>query len=168
MDKRHSRRLERMQILFARTFLKPMEPEMEPMILPMPERLWFADLVKELPDIDRELAIFASERPLTDINKVDLAILRMIVFEGRTHDTPKKVLVDEAIELAKEFGTENSPKFINGVLGKILFQEYPSSQAPERNKIPTKSQVLSKSKASKKKSPAKKKKTKSVKVKNES
>lgn len=121
MDKRHSRRVERMQILFARTFLKPMEPEMEPMILALPERLWFAELVKELPDIDKQLAVYAPERPLTDINKVDLAILRLIVFESRTQDTPKKVLVDEAIELAKEFGTDSSPKFINGVLGKILF-----------------------------------------------
>jgi N utilization substance protein B len=134
MDKRHSRRLERMQILFARTFLKPMEPEMEPMILPMPERLWFDELVKELPDIDRELAIYASERPLTDINKVDLAILRLIVFEGRSQDTPKKVLVDEAIELAKEFGTENSPKFINGVLGKILFKKKVASKKSVKNK----------------------------------
>ena len=124
---------------------------MEPMILPLPERLWFADLVKELPDIDRELAIYASERPLTDINKVDLAILRLIVFEGRTHDTPKKVLVDEAIELAKEFGTENSPKFINGVLGKILFQKSPSSQAPARDQKPEKKAAL------KKKAPVKKK-----------
>lgn len=129
MDKRHSRRVERMQILFARTFLKPMEPEMEPMILALPERLWFAELVKELPDIDKQLAVYAPERPLTDINKVDLAILRLIVFESRTQDTPKKVLVDEAIELAKEFGTDSSPKFINGVLGKILFLK----KAPKKN-----------------------------------
>ena len=121
MDKRHSRRVERMQILFARTFLKPKHPEMEPMILALPDRIWFADLVKELPDIDKELAIYAPERPLSDINKVDLAVLRLIVFESRTQDTPKKVLVDEAIELAKEFGTDSSPKFVNGVLGKILF-----------------------------------------------
>lgn len=121
MDERHSRRAERMQILFARTFLRPKHPEMEPMILALPERLWFADLVEELPDIDKQLTAYAPERPLSDINKIDLAILRLIVFEGRTQDTPKKVLVDEAIELAKEFGTDSSPKFINGVLGKILF-----------------------------------------------
>jgi transcription antitermination factor NusB len=129
MDERHNRRIERMQILFARTFLRPKHPELEPMILPMPERLWFSDLVEELPDIDRELAIYASERPLKDINKVDLAILRLIVFEGRSQDTPPKVLVDEAIELAKEFGTENSPKFINGVLGKILFKKEANDKA---------------------------------------
>jgi N utilization substance protein B len=121
MDKRHSRRVERMQILFARTFLKPKVPEMEPMILALPDRIWFSELVEELADIDKQLTVYASERPLTDINKVDLAILRLIVFESRTQDTPKKVLVDEAIELAKEFGTDSSPKFVNGVLGKILF-----------------------------------------------
>ena len=121
MDNRHSRRVERMQILFARTFLKPKVPEMEPMILALPDRIWFSELVEELPDIDKQLTVYASERPLTDINKVDLAILRLIVFESRTQDTPKKVLVDEAIELAKEFGTDSSPKFVNGVLGKILF-----------------------------------------------
>jgi N utilization substance protein B len=121
MDKRHSRRVERMQILFARTFLKPMEPELEPMILALPDRIWFSEVVEELADIDKQLAVYAPERPLTDINKVDLAILRLIVFESRTQDTPKKVLVDEAIELAKEFGTDSSPKFVNGVLGKILF-----------------------------------------------
>jgi transcription antitermination factor NusB len=121
MDKRHSRRIERMQILFARTFLKPKHPEMEPKILSGVDWIWFQELVEELPDIDKQLTIYAVERPLTDINKVDLAILRLIVFESRTQDTPKKVLVDEAIELAKEFGTDSSPKFINGVLGKILF-----------------------------------------------
>jgi len=132
MDKRHSRRVERMQILFARTFLKPAVPEMEPMILALPDRLWFSDLVEELPDIDKQLAIYAPERPLSDINKVDLAILRLIVFEGRTQDTPKKVLVDEAIELAKEFGTDSSPKFVNGVLGKILFLKKSKKKTNEK------------------------------------
>jgi len=132
MDKRHSRRVERMQILFARTFLKPMEPEMEPMILALPDRLWFSDLVEELPDIDKQLTAYAPERPLTDINKVDLAVLRLIVFESRSQDTPKKVLVDEAIELAKEFGTDSSPKFVNGVLGKILFLKKPKKTVDKK------------------------------------
>ncbi len=138
MDKRHSRRVERMQILFARTFLKPKVPEMEPMILALPDRIWFSELVEELADIDKQLTVYASERPLTDINKVDLAILRLIVFESRTQDTPKKVLVDEAIELAKEFGTDSSSKFVNGVLGKILFLK----KAPKK----TAKKVVSKSK----------------------
>jgi transcription antitermination factor NusB len=146
MDNRHSRRVERMQILFARTFLKPNQPELEPMILPLPERLWFADLVEELPDIDQQLSLYAPERPLTDINKVDLAILRLIVFEGRTQDTPKKVLVDEAIELAKEFGTDSSPKFINGVLGKILFLKKATSA---KKSLAKKAQVKKKVKKTK-------------------
>lgn len=158
MDNRHSRRVERMQILFARTFLKPHQPELEPMILPLPERLWFADLVEELPDIDRQLSIYAPERPLSDINKVDLAILRLIVFESRTQDTPKKVLVDEAIELAKEFGTDNSPKFINGVLGKILFlNKTTQAKKPVAKKAKVKKVKIKKTKV--KKTKAKKPKT---------
>lgn len=147
MDKRHSRRVERMQILFARTFLRPKHPELEPMILPLPERLWFAELVEGLADIDKQLTIYAPERPLSDINKVDLAILRLIVFESRTQDTPKKVLVDEAIELAKEFGTDSSPKFINGVLGKILFLKKAKKPAEEADK--TVSKIKQKTKKSK-------------------
>jgi len=148
MDKRHSRRVERMQILFARTFLKPNQPELEPMILAYPDRLWFSELVEELPDIDKQLAAYAPERPLKDINKVDLAILRLIVFESRVQDTPKKVLVDEAIELAKEFGTDSSPKFVNGVLGKILFLKK-RKKADQEEKKPAKKNPAKKTSAKK-------------------
>lgn len=158
MDERHSRRIERMQILFARTFLRPQDPETEPMILAVPDRVWFADLVEELPDIDQQLAAYAPERPLYDINKIDLAILRLIVFESRTQDTPKKVLVDEAIELAKEFGTDSSPKFINGVLGKILFLP----ETPTTKKVASKKTKKAASKKTKK--PAAKKPKKALKV----
>jgi N utilization substance protein B len=44
------------------------------------------------------------------------------MFESLQEKTPKKVLINEAIELAKEYGTESSPKFINGVLGKLVMQ----------------------------------------------
>jgi N utilization substance protein B len=71
-------------------------------------------------EIDAQLAAHAPERPLSEINQVDLAIMRLIVHEAQAGKTPKKVLIDEAIELAKEFGTDSSPKFVNGVLGKVL------------------------------------------------
>jgi N utilization substance protein B len=54
---------------------------------------------------------------------VDLAILRLIVWEAHHKNTPKKVLIDEAVELAKEFGSDSSPRFVNGVLGQLLMQE---------------------------------------------
>lgn len=71
-------------------------------------------------NLDAELARHAPERPLHEINQVDLAIMRLIAHEATHSSTPKKVLIDEAIELAKEFGTDSSPKFVNGVLGKVL------------------------------------------------
>jgi N utilization substance protein B len=46
--------------------------------------------------------------------------LRLAVYELENKKTPPKVVIDEAVELAKEFGGENSPPFVNGVLGTIL------------------------------------------------
>lgn len=54
------------------------------------------------------------------INLIDLAILRLAVFELKMPDAePDKVIIDEAVELAKEFGGESSPVFVNGVLAAI-------------------------------------------------
>lgn len=51
---------------------------------------------------------------------VDRNILRLAIWELTHIDTPPKVIIDEAIELAKSFSTENSPSFINGVLDSVL------------------------------------------------
>jgi N utilization substance protein B len=51
---------------------------------------------------------------------VDRAILRLAVYELSNADTPPKVVIDEAIELAKEFSTEQSPAFVNAVLDAVL------------------------------------------------
>ena len=51
---------------------------------------------------------------------VDRGILRLAIWELTHTDTPPKVVIDEAIELAKVFSTENSPAFINGVMDSIL------------------------------------------------
>jgi N utilization substance protein B len=59
--------------------------------------------------------------------------MRLIIFESQTEKTPKKVLVDEAVELAKEYGSETSAKFVNGVLGKILFKEEEQKENNEKN-----------------------------------
>lgn len=70
--------------------------------------------------IDKMIIQAAPEWPIDKINKVDLAVLRLAVWEINENKNPKKVIVDEAVELAKEFGSESSPGFVNGVLGKIL------------------------------------------------
>ena len=53
---------------------------------------------------------------------VDRNLLRLAIYEMTATDTPPKVIIDEAIELAKSFSTENSPSFINGVLDAVLHE----------------------------------------------
>lgn len=108
IDPRHQKRIELMQALFAYNFQ------------PQTDDPQLNEVLAELPQIDELISQAAPERPLSEINKVDLAILRTIVFESNHHSTPKKVLLNEAVELAKEFGSETSFKFVNGCLAKIL------------------------------------------------
>ncbi|MCA9308293.1 transcription antitermination factor NusB, partial [candidate division WWE3 bacterium] len=74
-------------------------------------------------EIDDLIQQNAPEWPIDKISKVDLTILRIAVSEILFTDLPNKVAVDEAIELAKEFGNDTSSKFINGVLGTIIEQD---------------------------------------------
>lgn len=60
------------------------------------------------------------DRELSQLDKVELAILRLAVFElSERIDVPYRVVIDEAVQLAKEFGAEDSHKYINGVLDKL-------------------------------------------------
>lgn len=71
--------------------------------------------------IDDLIVQNAPEWPLDKIAKVDLVILRIAIYElAFSKETPSKVAIDEAVELAKEFGNETSSKFVNGVLGSIV------------------------------------------------
>lgn len=70
--------------------------------------------------IDTLINETAPEWPLDKISKVDLVILRIAIYELLYNkQIPSKVAIDEAIELAKEFGNDTSSKFINGVLGNV-------------------------------------------------
>ncbi|MEA3357006.1 MAG: transcription antitermination factor NusB [Patescibacteria group bacterium] len=70
--------------------------------------------------IDTLIKKYAPQWPLEQIQKVDIEILRISLFEGFISElTPPKVAIDEAIEIAKEFGGDSSGKFVNGVLGAI-------------------------------------------------
>ena len=58
------------------------------------------------------------------MNRVDLSLLRLAVYEIRYDDSiPEKVAVNEAVELAKTFGGEDSPAFVNAILGKIMREQ---------------------------------------------
>lgn len=77
-------------------------------------------IIEKLAKIDKLISQVAPDWPVNKLNKIDLAILRLAVFELTFQKkTPPKVIIDEAIELGKQYGGEKSPKFVNGVLGSI-------------------------------------------------
>lgn len=87
-------------------------------------------LVKGITDnletIDKIIAAAAPEWPIEQIAKVDLEVLRIAIFELHiAANVPPKVAIDEAVELGKQFGGENSSKFINGVLGTVVKELLP-------------------------------------------
>lgn len=112
-DPRHQKRIHRMQVLFAFDVGQSNT-------VPETAASYVTRYQAQASEIDHLIGEAAPEWPLHQMNKVDLAILRTILLESIEKSTPKKVLVDEAIELAKAYGTDSSPKFVNGVLGKLL------------------------------------------------
>ena len=71
-------------------------------------------------ELDALIKIFAPAFPSEQMSIVDRNILRLAIFEILFNDkTPFKVAINEAVELAKAFGSDSSPRFINGVLGSI-------------------------------------------------
>lgn len=127
IDPRHQRRIDQMQALFAYTFSNPnqttnntSEPSDTQDVVPT--------FLKHQAQIDAIITRLATEHRLEDISRVDLSVLRCILLEWLTTNTPRKVLIDEAVELAKAFGATNSPKFINGVLQSVLNEELSARQ----------------------------------------
>lgn len=109
-DPRHQRRRTVSRQLYALMY-NP-DQEVEPQV---------KEIVKNQEEIDRLITQNAPEWPLDKLNRTDLAILRLAVYESMIEKKePIKVIIDEAVELAKEMGSESSPGFINGVLGSIV------------------------------------------------
>jgi N utilization substance protein B len=106
-----------MRELFAATFSELQREHLEKAKAQPPELKAIFD---QLGEIDALIQDAAPERPLDQVNKVDLAILRISVFELLSQDTPPKVVIDEAIEIAKSYSTESAPKFVNGVLATVV------------------------------------------------
>lgn len=78
---------------------------------------------KNIDEIDKLICSAAPEWPLEQISVVDKTILRLSIFELMySEEVPPKVAINEAVELGKTFGGENSSKFINGVLGTLYRQ----------------------------------------------
>ncbi len=118
---------------------------------------------KNTQKLDETIGPIAPEWPVDQIARIDKIILRMSLYELLIDDdVPPKVVINEAVELAKAFGGDNSSKFINGVLGTAYRQK--TGEVDEKPKKKSSKKTKSKKKA-KKSSIAKKKTTKSTKAK---
>lgn len=120
-DRRHQKRIERIQALFAWEFL------------PDPQHEQYRGIRRVLPflgEIDESILKYAPKRAISDFNKMDLAILRQALYELKYTKTPPLVVIDEAVEIAKEYGSDQSSRFINGVLGNYWDEH--KTQATEK------------------------------------
>lgn len=112
-DPRHQQRIEIVKDLFAQNFIRQNTSSVKT-----------RNILKNITEIDKLITRAAPEWPVEKIAKIDLAILRLAIFElCFDKKQPPKVIIDEAIEIAKEFGGDSSAPFVNGVLGTV-FKKY--------------------------------------------
>jgi len=108
-DPRHKRRQRLVQELFSLEFHKQTVSSD------------VSEIMKQGALLDEKIQKAAPDFPVQKINKIDLAILRLGVYELFVEKKePQNVIIDESVELAKEFGNDTSPSFVNGVLGHII------------------------------------------------
>jgi len=112
-DPRHIKRLQ----TFKRLFEKSFRPDLKPT-----RGSAAAQIIEKQKEIDKYISKNAPAWPIDQISPADLAALRLAIFEllYKKPKEPYKVVIDEAIEIAKEYGSETSGSFVNGVLGAIV------------------------------------------------
>lgn len=116
MDKRHLKRIHTIQNLFALSFANTASDK-----LPHPDKDLTNEILLKKDEIDMVIKKSAPKYSLDKIAKIDLAILRLAVYELKfVKQNPQKVVIDEAIELAREYGSEKSYSFINGALASVV------------------------------------------------
>lgn len=76
-------------------------------------------VVENKVSLDDTIGKYAPGWPLSQVSPIDVNILRLGVYELLYQVSPDKVAINEAVELAKRYGSDNSPRFVNGVLGSI-------------------------------------------------
>jgi N utilization substance protein B len=79
--------------------------------------------------LDGMIHRYAPEWPIEQMSPIDRNILRLALFEfGLDGQTPVKVAINEAVELAKIFGSDSAPRFVNGVLGSLAGKTFPNDE----------------------------------------
>jgi len=138
-DPRRNARIIILQELFAETFSnvsQDLTGEYESVVF---EREKYDAIKKALlasmKEIDSLIQKYAKERPIADLNPIDLHILRIGIAEAFFAQlAPPKVVINESVEIAKQYGTESSFKFVNGVMGAILAKEFSSLNPANESK----------------------------------
>lgn len=78
-------------------------------------------IMVRIPELDEKINTVAEGWKTGRMGKVELTILRLAVFEMKDdEEIPEKVAINEAVELAKKFGGDDSPAFVNGILAKMI------------------------------------------------
>lgn len=121
-DPRHKKRVAIIKHLFGLSFHKDQHQAQHADTI--------NDILNQKDAIDEIVQKCAPEWPLSQINRVDLAVLRLAVYELLAGKVPYKVTIDEAVEIAKQYGSKNSGKFVNGVLGTAL--KYIDKHGPQQ------------------------------------
>lgn len=104
-----------------------------------PEFAWkiLKGIAEHIKDVDARIIKTAPEWPLNKIAVIDRNILRIGLYEllfADKNEVPPKVAINEAIEMAKNYGGTNSSRFINGVLGTVFREEFPEEAAKQEAK----------------------------------
>ena len=114
IDIRHQNRINIIKTLFSLSF-------QDDRSLIKEDDLVLNKILENNAELEKIIGKYASRYPIEKISKIDLAILKLSVYELIIDKkNPPKVVIDEAVELAKEFGNSRSYSFINGVLGTAL------------------------------------------------
>lgn len=94
-------------------------------------------VLEHLEDIDNMIRLAAPTWPLSQMAGIDKNILRLAIFEilFNTGKTPAKAAINEAVELAKMFGSDNTSRFVNGVLGTVISQTDHSQAGAEAEPV---------------------------------
>jgi transcription antitermination protein NusB len=80
----------------------------------------FNGTIEKIETIDNEIKAHLNQGTLEDIGSVEKSILRLAIYEILFEDLPKAIVINEAIELSKRLASDGAPKFVNGLLDKII------------------------------------------------
>lgn len=117
-DPRHKKRIRAFKAIFASTFAQQYTCKSKT----------GKKVLARLQEIDDVITKCAPEWPINQINKTDLAVLRLAIWElMEKPQTPHKVIIDEAVEIAKRYGSNSSGSFVNGALAGALAITRPQS-----------------------------------------